>query len=44
MIFMSLSSGKIVHIRDILICVVAEFWIDLAVDEQVEGSCGHCNA
>jgi hypothetical protein len=37
MIFMSLLSGKIVYISDILICVVIEFWIN----QEVEGSCGH---
>jgi len=32
MIFMSLLSGKIVYISDILICVVIEFWINQEVD------------
>lgn len=32
MTFMSLLSGKIVCILEILICVVVEFWINLALD------------
>jgi hypothetical protein len=43
MIFMSLLSGKVVYIRDILIYVLVELWINQAVDGASGGSCGHCS-
>jgi hypothetical protein len=42
MTFMSLLSGKVVYVRDILICVVVGLWINQAVDGASGGSCGHC--
>ena len=34
MIFMSLLSGKIVYVRDVLICVVVQLWFNLGVDGE----------